>query len=421
MPESIEHLMEDADWKREFQYVLFARRSVILTTGLAVVAGAILMVLFSPPRYESNASVLVRGTRAEVSPSTLDSVEPRTLEVSDRDVISEMEILRAPELARRVSEQLREESNWEAVFKTPLPHGSLWVSQLRTRIASVPWLQALLGGVTEVDPSHKAGAMGDARVLLQHLDVSRVPLSSVVRIRFEAPSRAGAEIGLEALLDQYIPYRAEVFNPPVGQEAFFENRMAYYRGQLQALADRIAEENGDSNPAFIEMRVKSNLERLVALQQRLAELEMELATSVFVDNQPLLKRITVVQEAIAQLERENRVLEHRRLAAEALHREAQLISHSLQTFARRAEEARINDSIAQNNLAGDIRVLSRASGTGVLVFPRRGPIILLGLLAAVVAGISIGFLAEFFDHTVRRAEDIHRAAGLPVIGSVPHL
>lgn len=382
MPDIMQRMTQNEDWKREFWYVVFARRRPIRTTAIAVVLGAVLIVLFWPPRYEATASVLVRGKRADVSSSALDRVELRNPEISEQDVVSELEILRSPELASRV------------------------VAVRKSGDAAKP---------AELSRKEK---MEEARAFLRNLDVTRVPASNVIRIRYSARSAQQAEEGLDALLNMYISYRAEVFNP-TGQEAFFQERITHYREQLNRLMERIDQEGGDATPVFIDMKLKGNLDRLGSLQEQLGLLEMELATSAFRDNQPLLRRMQIVKDAITELESENRQIQRRRLAAESFVREAELISHSLDTFAQRAEEARIAESIAQSSLAGDVSILNRAEGTGELVFPKAVSTLVLGLIVALIAGLSVGFLSEFFEHTVRRPEDVARNTGLPVIGSLP--
>ena len=372
----------EEDWKREIIYIVFARKRAITRTALAVITGAVLIALFWPATYEASSSVLVRGKRAQISPSALDPVELRNPEISEQDVISDMEILRSPELARRVVQSLRKKGSWPAAVE--------------------------------------ADGMGDVRNFLSQLTVSRVPVSSVIRVSFSAPSPVAAEGALEALLDQYIIYRAEVFNPP-GQEKFFEERMEHYRSQLNLMVERLRSQGPETTPGFMDERIKGNLLRLVALQKQLGDLEMELAVSAYLDNENMQTRMDVIRKAIADIERETADIQARRLGAESLFREVELLSHSFETFARRAEEARINDSIARNDLAGDVSILSRASGTAELAFPKRWLTILLGLVVAVISGLSVGFIAEFFDHAVRRPEDIQRTSGLPVIASVSRL
>lgn len=370
----------EEDWKREFGYVLFTRRRVMLSVAAVVLLGAILITLFWPKSYASSSSLLVLGKRAKLSPAALDPVEFRNPEVSAQDIISELEIIRSPELARRV----------------------------------VHWLVKPLRDKTKTEER----SAEEVQEFLRNLDAVSVPDSSAIQLRFYARSPKAAEDGLEALLNEYVQYRAEVFNP-AGQDQFFEERIVHYQTQLKDLVDRINAEGGELSPVFIDKVIEGNLGRLALLQQRLSDLEMELASSTFVENEPIKKRIEVVKEAISQLQQETNEIQATRMAADSTFRQAQLISHSLETFAKRAEEARINDSIARSRLTGDVSILSRAAGSAELVFPRAKATILLGLIVAVITGLSVGFFAEFFDHTVRRPEDVQRNTGLAVLCSFP--
>ena len=125
----------------------------------------------------------------------------------------------------------------------------------------------------------------------------------------------------------------------------------------------------------------------------------------------------IVKTAIAKLQKETNETQGKRLLADSVFREAELISHSYDTFAKRAEEAKINDSIARSRLAGDVSILSRGIGSAELVFPRKTPTLFMGVIVALIAGLSVGFLAEFFDHTVRRPEDVQKNTGLEVLCS----
>lgn len=383
MSDLMEKMSQEEDWKRELGHVLFARQKLILVTAAVVVAGAVLIALFWPSTYAASSSLLVLGKRAQVSPAALDTVEFRDPKVSTQDIVSELEIIRSPELARRVVRRLRKKAG------------------IKSEKLDKNMVKA-------------------ARSFLTHLDTVGVADSSAIRMKFFGGSPKVVEQGLETLLDEYIQYRAEVFNP-AGQDQFFEERMEHYRKQLSELAARMEGEGQEMSPAFIDQIIVGNLGRLALLQQQLGELEMELAVSTYVDNKPLLTRIAMVKAAVAQLQQETNQTQAKRLAADSVFREAQLISHSFDTFAKRAEEAKINDSIARSRLAGDVSILNRAIGTAELVFPRKGSTILLGLIVALITGLSVGFLAEFFDHTVRRPEDVEKNTGLPVLCSFPSL
>ena len=369
----------EEDWQREITHVLFARRRLMLTTAAAIVAGSVLVALFWPKTYEASSSLLLLGKRAQASPSALDIIELRNPEVSSQDIISELEIIRSPELARRVALQLRKDAGWAE-------------SDLNEELEKA------------------------AGKFLSRLEAIGVVDSCAIRLTFKGRSAVAAEQGLETLLKVYTQYRAEVFSPP-GQSEYFEKRIVYYQNQLDELVEGIQSQEGEVNPVFIDQVIAGDLRRLGALQQQLADLEMERATSTYVDNASLQTRIEMVQRAIKQLQKETNETQAKRLTADSVFRQVELIRRSLDIFAKRAEEARINDSIAREHLTGDISVLNRATGTASLLFPRKGLTLLLGMIVAMITGLSAGLLAEFLDHSIRRPEDVQNYTGLPVLCS----
>ena len=242
----MQKMSHEEDWKRELGHLVFARRRLIVTTAAAVVVGAVLIALFWPSTYAATSSLLVLGKRAEVSPATLDPVESRAPEVSTQDIISELEIIRSPELARRTVRRLRIEEGWSE---------------------------------KKMEKNIKA----ETRGFLSDLETLGVTDSSAVRVTFSAGSPEEAERGLNTLLDEYILYRAEVFNP-VGQDQFFEDQKEHYRNQLTELVAQIKSEGGEMNPIFIDQIIEGDLGRLAILQQQLGKLEMELAVSDYLEN-----------------------------------------------------------------------------------------------------------------------------------------
>jgi len=383
MSDMMQKMTQEEDWKRELGHVFFARRRLILTTASAVMAGAVLIALFWPSTYAAKSSVLLLGKQTRGSSVVLDPMTLREPQISSKDVISELEIVRSPELARRTVRRLREKDGWDE-------------ARLDKNLAKA------------------------ARAFLGRLNAVGVADSSAIRIAFSGPTPEEAELGLDTLLDEYIQYRADVFNP-AGQDKFFEERMEHYRQERDALAAQIASDEGEMNPVFIDQLIKGNLGRLALLQSQRSELEMELAVSDYLDNEALQARIEIVKKAITQLQKETNEIQAKWLAADSAYQQVKLVSQSLEMFAKRAEEVKINNTIARSQLAGDISVLNRAAGTAALVFPRRGATLFLGLVAALITGLSVGFLAEFFDHTVRRPEDVQRNTGLPVLCSFPTL
>lgn len=382
MSDVMQKMTHDEDWKRELGHVFFARRSLILTTAAIVFAGAVLIALFWPATYTASSSMLVLGKRSQISPAALDVVELRDPKVTSQDIASELEIIRSSELIRRVVQNIQQKQGGD----------ELAGDKLLERIAG----------------------------FRKQLDAVGVEDSSAIHLSLSAGSPEEAELGLETLLDEYVVYRASVFNPE-GQSEFFADRMEYYQKQHDAKIAEMLETGDNMSPEFLDQMIAGNLKRMDILQESLGELEVELAASTYKNNSELLARIDKLNVLAEKLKKETAGLQTKRMAVDSAYRQAQLMKESLDIFAKRAEEAKINDSIAHSRLAGDVSILSRAKGTATLAFPQKGLVIVMGLAAAVLVGMSLGLLAEFFDHTVRRTEDIQRYSDLPVLGSFPIL
>lgn len=379
MPENPQHMRQDDNWKRELAHILFVRSSLMVWTGGLVAAASLLIALFWPQTFEAESSVMVRGKRPQVSPGALDRIEVRNPEVSREDIETEIQILRSPELARRVLERRREE----------------------------------LEGIID----HEDMKSGAVREFLGDLNVDKQSASNVLKLEYASSTPDRAEYTLNALLDEYLKYRTEVLNP-LDQENFFEEKMEYYRDQLELLSERFSQDSDLQPPDVIDRQIRGNADLRNSLTRQLTELKLETATSSRLNPAGISNDVKRIEDAIEQLDQKTQQLQKSRVKSEALQRQLDLVNTSYGTFAKRTEEARINQSISNNRLTGDVSILSDASNTARLRFPRKKTTVVLGLIVGMVVAISVGFLTEFTDHTVRRPEDVERELGLPVIFSL---
>ena len=85
---------------------------------------------------------------------------------------------------------------------------------------------------------------------------------------------------------------------------------------------------------------------------------------------------------------------------------------------QRWEEAKINATSEAGNLFS-ISILTAPYYSGSPIFPNKTTVIPFGIIAGLLAGISLGFLRNYFDHTVKRQEDFKRFTDLPVLFSIP--
>ena len=55
------------------------------------------------------------------------------------------------------------------------------------------------------------------------------------------------------------------------------------------------------------------------------------------------------------------------------------------------------------------------------VYPRKGLLLLFGLMFGTLGGVGLALLADWRDHSFHAAEDVERYLELAVLGSIPRL
>jgi uncharacterized protein involved in exopolysaccharide biosynthesis len=199
--------------------------------------------------------------------------------------------------------------------------------------------------------------------------------------------------------------------------SFLDNRSINDLGtQLMASSVERSKALRDFQPG--SEKVKALDEQIAQLYKALRGEAMRLLDLRVAELQALEGRITQLETTVVKMGERNIELQRQSTDIQRISREAALLQYSYETFSKRAEEAQINDAIANARLPGDISILSRSAFSAVRVFPKVGWTILLGLIAGLVTGCSLGLLAEFFDHTFKRPSDVARYAELPVVCSI---
>lgn len=130
------------------------------------------------------------------------------------------------------------------------------------------------------------------------------------------------------------------------------------------------------------------------------------------------KRIEKFKRQISGLKSKNIELKQAEIQVNRLKREIDLLAQSYNTFYLRREETRTNQAEGNVELLAHVVVLQNASAERKPVFPNKMKLFPLGIVAALLTAVSLGFLAHFFDHTIKRPEDIEEELGVPVLFSI---
>lgn len=451
--------MHSEDWKKELCEMVFAQSRLIAWTTAGVVILAILIAAFWPPTYAASGSILMRTAKPQNSPGSLEQTELRNFPVSKEDLASELEILSSPDLILQTVLAIR--------GKTQDPSARTDKAILREvdRIRSRMKTEVILAShviritLTDRDP-RRAEATLDA--LLAQYMTYRVKVFNPSDQQVFLTERASLyKEKLEKIEDQLSAKAREASIALVDREMINNMDMKKDRlAQISALKDEYlqkektvasfkkAMDQGDVQFfSFLENRTINDLgtqvmaasverskilrefqpdsEKVKAIEEQIAQLYKALRTEAtrlldlrVAELQALESRIGQMEATVKTIGERNIDLQRQSTEAQRISREAALLLYSYETFSKRAEEAKINDAIANARLSGDISILSHAACSAVREFPKVGWTLLLGLIAGLVTGCSIGLLAEFFDHTFKRPSDVARFAGLPVVCSI---
>ncbi|NQT93490.1 MAG: hypothetical protein HQ559_12080 [Lentisphaerae bacterium] len=371
------------DWKREICEVFFARSGIIIGVAVLIFACSVAVVFLWPPTFQASGSILLRGKEPQgVGPGTLEQTQVRTFPVSPEDLASEEEIIKSSGLIRRAVERLQGKAQGKG---RPDDKVLAQMRRIKASLHTVPVLSSTV-----------------IKVVLRDKDGDR------------------AEKELDAIFAEYIPYRSEIFNP-ANEEPFFAERAEMYKKKLERIEDRLMQEAKIGSVASVEREMESNIDLKAQLAERLNTLRAEYMRSHFKANDELEAEMKLLSMEVMDLEDRNGELQSKAIKIGRIMREADLLQYSYETFSRRAEESRINSATAQSSLSGQVSLLGGGTSSSEKVFPKRLLTLVLGLLVGIICGSSLGFVAEFLDHTFKKPADVARYAGLPVICSIKKL
>jgi succinoglycan biosynthesis transport protein ExoP len=451
--------MHVEDWKKELCEMVFAQSRLIVWTTAVMFALAILIAAFWPPTYAASGSVLMRTAKAQNSPGTLERTDLRNFPVSKEDLASELEILSSPDLIMQTVLALRGKPVDPAAKADPATLAE--VTRIRMGLQTEVILASHVIRITLADRDPRRAETTLDALLEQYMtyrtkvfnptdqqlfftDRARLYKEKLEGIEDQLSAKAKeASVALvdremannvdmkkdlmtqiSTLRDEYLqkeksvgPFKQAAEQGDVQFFSFLDNRSINDLGvQLMASSVERSKILREFQPG--SEKVKAIDEQIAQLYKALRAEALRLLDIRMAELQALENRIAQLETTVKSIGERNIDLQRQSTEIQRISREAALMQYSYETFSKRAEEAQINDAIANARLPGDVSILSRSAFSAIRVFPKVGWTLLLGLLAGLITGCSIGLLAEFFDHTFKRPSDVTRYAELPVVCSI---
>ncbi len=238
--------------------VLFARRKMILTITLLVLAITVFGSLFIPPTYESTVKILLRRGRSEaiVSSEAEPTREYVSSEVSEAELNSEIELLTSRPLLAKVVEQTglgKKSSTGGLSF-------SKWFDRSYRKMHDQP----------EADQLEQA-----IYSLKQDLQVTPIKKSNVIQVTYRArnPELAATVLNAlsQALIDQHVELRQSG-----DATAFYEEQTEALRQKLQRVEDDLRQFEREHGLATAADQEHLALQSLTDFQSQLNTAQVEL-------------------------------------------------------------------------------------------------------------------------------------------------
>jgi len=157
-----------------------------------------------------------------------------------------------------------------------------------------------------------------------------------------------------------------------------------------------------------ELRIQTLKDKLKGTVESLFKAkEAEVAT--------LRAREEALLDSMNQYKQETIKADSKALEYAALQREVASNEELYNILLRQLKETSVTGGLEKNN----IRILERAKARDITTRVSRALSILIGSVVALVLGVVLAFLQEYFDRSLKTPDDVEYYVGLPVLGIIP--
>jgi uncharacterized protein involved in exopolysaccharide biosynthesis len=464
--------------------VLFKWKWLIVLCAFAVAVPVAVIVFLKAPQYQVSMKVLVKSARAELAMSLSGPAErivnwPVTVQILN----SAIQILKSQDLLETAVKESNFPLLAPDVESTPVTRERAMM-QLRNRLSftPVPDSNVIEIGIQDPDPAAAARLLNTlaALYLKRHADLhaggehTTTFFDQQVKFHRERFDRAQAELEQFQQRDNIISIKDEMdlnLNKLTAMEGSLKELNAEISAvakEVTALEAQISDQPQEItkervimvNPEITSMRTKmvdlerqrdELLQRYTPKSRFVADKEAEIATlrKALEAREPNIHGDTVVaqnrlRDALSQIHLQKRaalaaaearrdvlrrekssyesrlsVLKDRTFDLARLRGDFDLARDTYFMYEKKAEEARVSRAMDEQNLTSSSVV--QAASAPILPLPR-GLTIAAGVsgIAGLVLGVTVAFLLEFCNLTVKDEKDVERFLQLPVLATVRH-
>ncbi len=243
---------------RNIATALFRKKWIVIATFITALTAAGLLAFLIPDKYESRMKILVRNTRVE-SPVTAGNEAPVDRnEVSESQIISEIELLKSRDLLEKLVKQ--------------------------TDLAKIETNNA------ENDKEVEKAIFK----LEKDLQINPIKKANIIEITYASNSPQTAAFVLKKLSELYLDKHLQVHHPP-GAYDFFKNQATSYEQELRTSENQLSTFQQQQKVVDIQQQKELLLAKMVDANSKLKDLNGTI--------QETDKRIAELQNQLSGMER----------------------------------------------------------------------------------------------------------------------
>lgn len=442
------------DYTKEILFVFFSQKTFILRITACIFASAVLIALFWPPTYAAYGSFLLKSKELQKSPSAIETMDIRQQDLKKEDLASEVEVLIAnstventlKELHKRYPDkgydQLKVVAVQANIITEILPASNvIKVRYLTKDSASAKELLEVLMNeylVARMNVLNNAAAkdffsdqvhqyeneLADKENILHDL-VSKTKVSNPEKqIESNIFLIKDLETSLNDLENQVINKKSLVKQLEKGLNSNEIQTFSFITNSpLNNLSTSLIEVYSQS--ALVIKNYKEESQQYEGVQRQLKTLYnllrkevIEYKSSQNAELESLERQVDKAKNKIANLNATNVILHKQIMDTNKISRESGIMTATLETFAKRREEANVNSMKSDVNLFYSVNIIDKAYALVDPVYPKKIITILLGLIIGFITGCSLGFVRSYLDHTFKSVLDVERYLAMPVLFSI---
>ncbi len=460
--------------------VLVRRRRIVLTAWGIVLAGALGAIFFLPPMYRASAKVLLTSDRADVSTLPDKPTElTRTSQVSEGEINSQVSILMSRELVEDVLRAMGvqpddTDKDERSVFSLPFdwiraayrhfhelqnvePSSPLYgvsnavlslIDADRIKLSNVieigftsrnpVWAKEFLNRLTNayIERHARLQQLTEAEdffntqsdILQKKLTDSETALKAV---REKAGSLAGQQAEIHQRANEFAAdlARTRIARAEEEHRVEFLERSQSSGGGRTATPELLALE---AKRAELIGRYRPDSERVRDIDDQIRRLRSAMASYDSVTSSPGANDLTSARASLAALRGKEEALAKQadefRAQAEMLdaqnfdvarlERQVKLDEEAYLSYVRTAEQSRLSNALEQSKLMHLI-VLEPAGTPVEPISPKRGQLLVMGLVGGLALGVALAMIRDRFDTTLKTAADVRRYGQVEVLTVLP--